>query len=58
MGKMKITRLVGGNDSRLSKESKLAMLDFIIDDRFQLNHYIAYLFYQLTNNNHSKRELS
>lgn len=42
----------------MSKESKLTMLDFVIDDQFQLNHYIAYLFYELTNNGESKREAS
>ncbi|WP_428910439.1 hypothetical protein [Niallia sp. Krafla_26] len=42
----------------MSKDSKLTMVDFVIDDRFQLNHYISYLFYQLTNTNYRKRESS
>jgi hypothetical protein len=47
---------VSRRDHRLSKEGKLTMIDFIIDERFQLNHYISYLFYQLTNNNYTERE--
>jgi hypothetical protein len=39
----------------MSKEGKLTMLDFVINDRFQLNNYISYLFYQLTTNNCTKR---
>ena len=42
----------------MSKENKLTMTDFIINDQFQLNHYISYLFYQLTNHNYIKRESS
>lgn len=53
--KMKIAKLEGGKKS-MSKEKKLTLLDFIINDRFQLNSYISYLFYQLTDNHYTKRE--
>ena len=42
----------------MSRESKLAMTDFVIDDRFQLNNYISYLFYQLNNKSNAKGESS
>ncbi|WP_338470751.1 hypothetical protein R4Z10_18480 [Niallia sp. XMNu-256] len=43
----------------MSKENnKLTILDFVIDERFHLNSYISYLFFQLTNNNYPKRESS
>ena len=46
---MKIMRFVGGE--RLSKENKLTMMDFVINDQFQLNNYISYLFYQKNKQN-------
>jgi hypothetical protein len=51
---MKIMRFVGGK--RLSKENKLTMTDFVINDQFELNNYISYLFYQSPNNDYSERE--
>ena len=45
-------KIIGGEI--LSKEGKLTMLDFVIDNQFQLNHYISYLFYQITKNNFQK----
>lgn len=34
----------------VSGQSKLTFSDFVIEDRFELNSYISYLFHQVKNN--------
>ncbi|MBZ9536889.1 hypothetical protein KGR20_22280 [Cytobacillus oceanisediminis] len=34
----------------MSGQSKLTFSDFVIEDRFELNSYISYLFHQVKNN--------
>ena len=40
----------------MAKENKLTLIDFICNDRFELNSYLSYLFYQLGKSNPDQTE--